>query len=200
MPPVNSCPPRAWPMQAEVEIHPPLPILPPVAQHGQQPPSGTVLVSEMLRKCPKLHRGEIVQQQSRVQRLEKQGTGCSGALGLVCLPPSAQSFPWFSWGLFLVSETRCGGATVSPQVPACLPAAGVALWLLQERQKRSVFGPFPGKKGLCFVPHSFCRLVKHGADMPRRSSGVGTAPQGLCPSCATAAEHHQHRWPAPCRG
>lgn len=89
-------------------------------------------------------------------------------------PPSAQSFPWYSWGLFLVSDARCGGAALSPQVPACPPTAGAALWLLQGSQKRGIFGPFPGKRGLCFVSHSFCTFVKHRADMPK-SSGSDTA-------------------------
>lgn len=98
----------------------------------------------------------------------------------------------FSWGLFLVSETCFGGATLSPRVPACPPTVGAGLLLLQERQEQAIFAPPPPpgkKKGVWFASYGFCMLIKHRSYMPKSSDSdtaapchVQVHPEGLCPS------------------
>lgn len=181
---VNPCLGRACPVQAEVEIHPlPSPSCPPSG-------SGTVSVSGKLRKCPqnpqRTHCRAAKPSPAPRKARHRLHWWCLGA-GL--RPPIPGTvLPAGLLGVVFWFRTHCDAA-VSPQVPACPPQ----LWPPRERHKRGLSWL---KRGLCFVSHSFCPLVKHRADTSKKkkkSSGWGAAARWQRPSsCAPTAEHHRH--------
>lgn len=136
---VTSCLGRACPMQAEVGLYPPPH---PASRHGQHPPSAVAR-----SWCPG---GGGNVQKSTEERLYSSKAESSALESKAAMVP----WGWFAsplgtvhavvlLGLFLVSQTRCAGATVSPQVPAlscCGGSAGAASGEAEAGRFRTLSG------------------------------------------------------------